>query len=281
MKLKIRYRTEYRYGSAVSLSPHTFRLFPKPDLHLKVERAEFQTNGQADVQYRRDLFDNIVAQAFYPEVSPSLEARLELDLDVQELNAFHFILDLRAAQLPFTYEAHERAVLDPYLKSGQVPVSLPFWKLEPGPTVSTLVELNRAIHDNLRYERREEGVARTARETLAAGGGACRDYAVLLAESLRSIGIAARLASGYLLESGGGERYAEGALHAWTEAFLPGAGWVGLDPTNGTFCNHCHVTAAVGLCAADIAPIVGSYYSNIPVSSSMSAALEIGSAGPG
>ena len=101
--------------------------------------------------------------------------------------------------------------------------------------------------DHLAYERREEGVAREPAETIALGRGACRDFAVLLAVLLRQMGVAARLASGYMVETGERERRAEGALHAWTEAYLPGAGWIGLDPTNGILCDHHHILAAVGL----------------------------------
>src|SRR5690606_25617776 len=99
---------------------------------------------------------------------------------------------------------------------------------------------------------------------------------VLLADTLRRAGIAARLASGYLWEEPSeAERRAEGALHAWTEAYLPGAGWVGLDPTNGVFCNHHHITAAVGLTPEDVEPISGHYYADRHVPSEMSVTLEL------
>ncbi len=275
MKLRIRYQTSYRYEEAVSFSPHIFRLFPKADTHVRVERFLFETNGNADVQYRRDLYDNIVAKCLYPGKSSELRARLELDLELQEKNAFHFVLAPHAVDLPFTYEAAERRVLEPFLQPATENVPLPFWKLEPKSTVSALVELNQAIHDNLAYERREEGEARSVNETLALGRGACRDFAVLLAETLRGVGVAARLASGYLFESGDHEKTAEGALHAWVEAYLPGAGWVGLDPTNGVFANHLHITAAVGLTTEDVTPISGRYYGDRKIPSQMSAALEL------
>ncbi len=275
MKIKIRYETKYSYEAEVSFSPHIFRLFPKADTHLKVERFVFETNPGANVQYRRDLFDNIVTHCFYPEKSRDLWARLELDLGLEERNAFHFILASRASNFPFQYEPEEIAVLTPFLSAPATPLTLPFWKARAGPTVGVLVDLNQAIHDHLRYERREEGAPRTPEETLALGAGACRDFAVLLAHALRTLGIAARLASGYLLEGGGGSRTAEGALHAWTEAYLPGAGWVGLDPTNGIFCNHNHIAAAVGLSPEDVAPISGHYYADRHVPSSMAASLQL------
>lgn len=277
MKIKILYRTDYRYENVVSFSPHVFRLFPKPDQFISTEKIAFKTNAGADIQYRKDVFDNNIAFCFYPEKGRDLIARLEIDLRLVERNAFHFLLDSHALHFPFQYKPGETRVLAPYLQpeNGNGSVRLPFWKPEPKPTVSALVELNEAIFKNLKYERRDEGVARTPEETLDLGFGACRDFAVLLAETLRSLGIAARLASGYLCEFGEQEKRAEGALHAWTEAYLPGAGWVGLDPTNGVFCNHNHITAAVGLTPDDIAPVSGSYYGKTHIGSTMTATLEL------
>jgi transglutaminase-like putative cysteine protease len=158
-------------------------------------------------------------------------------------------------------------------------LELPHWKpptrAKPRPTVPTLVELNEAVHKSIHYERREEGAARTPAETLRQKRGACRDVAVLLAEILRGMGLAARLASGYLRESGTKTRRAEGSLHAWTDVFLPGAGWVGLDATNGIFCNHNFIPAAVGLAPADVTPISGSYYHREPVPARMTNRLEL------
>lgn len=276
MKVKIRYESVYRYGSEVSFSPHVFRLFPKPDPCVTIERAVFATNDGADVQYRKDLFDNSIAACFFPKKSTEMSARLEIDLNLREKNAFHFLLDSHALDFPFFYSAEEMRALAPYLpRDDDRALHLPFWNAASKPTVAALVELNESIFRNLRYERRDSGAARLAQETLRLRAGACRDFAVLLAAALRSVGIAARLVSGYLCEFGVAEKRAEGALHAWTEAYLPGAGWVGMDPTNGTFCDHHHIAAAVGLQPEDISPISGTYYSATPVTSAMSASLEL------
>ena len=137
------------------------------------------------------------------------------------------------------------------------------------------MELNSTLHREIQYERREEGEARPARETLALRRGACRDFAVLLAGELRALGIASRLASGFLCEMGPGEKRAAGALHAWTEAYLPGAGWIGLDPTNGILCAENHIATAVGLNPGDIAPVSGTYFHAESVSAHMQATLAI------
>ena len=142
-------------------------------------------------------------------------------------------------------------------------------------TVTTLVELNKRLHECIGYERREEGAALSPAETLRLGRGACRDVTVLLAEILRQMGFAARLTSGYLRESDAETRRAEGSLHAWTEVFLPGAGWVGLDATNGVFCNHNFIGAAVGLTPADITPISGVYFHKKRIPAQMTSRLEL------
>lgn len=276
MKVEIQFQTQYSYDEPVSFSIHLFRLFPKLGRHLSVSHAAFSTNLDARVSYRRDLFDNEIASAFYPEKSALLAANLQLRLEVAERNAFDFLLESHAFELPFVYKPEEMHVLAPFCDRS-ARLELPFWKAptKPRQTVEALTELNFALHENIAYERREEGPPRAPHETLALGRGSCRDYAVLLAEALRQLGLAARLASGYLCEFGEEERRAEGALHAWTEAYLPGAGWVGFDPTNGILCNHNHITAAVGLTPADIAPILGRYFHPTHVPSQMATSLHI------
>lgn len=276
MKIKVTYRADYHYETAVSFSPHIFRLFPRVDRFVSVTGMKFKTNGDADVQYRRDLFDNEIAFCFYPRKGLDLKSTLVLNLTLRERNPFHFLLDLHALDFPFKYKPNEERVLTPFLQPQfEGTKSLPFWKPKRKPTVQALVELNEAIHKNIGYERREEGAAYAPAETLEKGEGACRDFSVLLADVLRANGVAARLASGYLCEFGEKEKRAEGALHAWVEAYLPGAGWVGMDPTNGVLTNHNHITAAVGLLPDDISPVTGSYYNKTRVASKMDASLEM------
>jgi transglutaminase-like putative cysteine protease len=272
----IHYQTQYAYAEPVSFSKHLFRLFPKSDRYLSVRRLAFQTNADATVSYRRDLFDNEIASCFYPEKSALLQAGLQIELELTPRNAFSFLLDPHALDVPFSYTARETHALAPYLQARPAP-ALSFWQSpsSPQPTIETLIALNQALHDHLTYERRDEGAAYTPEETLRLGCGACRDFALLLAEVVRGLGLAARLASGYLCEFGATEKIAEGALHAWTELYLPGAGWVGFDPTNGTLCDHHHITAAVGFTPEDISPILGNYFHSTPVPASMTASLQI------
>jgi Bacterial transglutaminase-like N-terminal region len=154
VRIEILYQMQYAYAEAVSFSRHIFRLFPKADRHLKVRTVQFQTNLDAVVSYRRDLFDNEVAVCFYPEASALLSASLRLEVELEEKNAFNFLLDGHALHLPFTYEPHEQRVLTPYLQNDPS-VELPFWQrpVSPQPTIATLVELNRAFR-NARFGQR-------------------------------------------------------------------------------------------------------------------------------
>jgi transglutaminase-like putative cysteine protease len=280
VKLGIRYQTAYSYDRAVRFSPHDVRLFPRHDRFSRVRRLDFKTNPATNVRFARDVFDNAVASCFFPEASAELQLQLALDLELDEKDPFHFILESSAVELPFDYDPEIHAVIAPYRQRRTPDVlKIPGWAQphasEKRNTVATLAELNRLLHQSIGYERREEGPARSPAETLRTRCGACRDVAVLLAELLREMGLAARLVSGYLRESDSATKRAEGSLHAWTEVFLPGAGWVGLDATNGIFCNHNFISAAVGLRPSDITPISGSYFHKEEIPNRMTSRLEL------
>jgi transglutaminase-like putative cysteine protease len=277
MKVRIRYRTDYAYETEVSFSPHTFRIFPKTDQLCLIRKIHFETNAKADIQYRRDIFDNAIAYCFYPEKGSHMKASLDIELELRERNPFNFLVDSYALEIPFDYKPEEKAALALYLKTHTRKVELPFWSAPTTRkwTVSTLVELNEAIFKNIKYERRDEGAPHPPAELLRLGVGACRDFAVLLAETLRRLGVASRLASGYLIEFGRRERRAEGSLHAWAEAYLPGAGWIGFDPTHGILCDHNHIPTGLGVTPADIAPIRGSYFGQQVVPSKMTATVQL------
>jgi transglutaminase-like putative cysteine protease len=277
MRLRIIYRAEYRYAEPVSFSPHVIRLFPRESRGLRVESSVFSTNGSAVVQWRRDLFDNLTARCFYPDAERSLGLACDAELVVQEYNPFEFLLESRALRWPVEYDPREAAALASY-RTCHVNV----WPDELSPTdgsdtVESIVMMNQWIHANIAYERREEGEAFAPRETLQRGRGACRDTAVLLAAILRFHGLGARLVSGYLWESTSdvSARRADSALHAWTEVYLPGAGWLGLDPSNGVLSDHHYAAAAVGLAPEDIAPVTGLYYGDYPVPGDLEVSLTV------
>ncbi|HEY2102215.1 MAG TPA: transglutaminase family protein [Chthoniobacterales bacterium] len=280
VKFGIRYMTAYRYDRAVTFSPHEVRLFPRNDRSYQIQRLDFRTQPATTVRFHRDLFDNVVAGCFFANPSSALELKVALELEVAAKNPFDFILAPEAVELPFAYAAEVEPLVRAYrTRQTADTIQLPGWKAPTADsrrrTVDSMVELTRALHQGIAYERREEGPARSPAETLRQMRGACRDVSVLLAEMLRELGLAARLVSGYLREADDQVRRAEGSLHAWTEVFLPGAGWVGLDPTNGIFCNHNFIATAVGLSPADITPISGSFYHRDRVPAEMTSRLEM------
>ncbi len=280
MKLGVRYETAYRYEAPVSFSTHEIRLFPRANVFTRVLRLEFETNPDANIRFRRDVFDNCVAVCSFSSPAKELRFHLELDLALEKRNPFDFILTPEGTSLPFSYRPGLERVLEPFRETGAShALEIPRWERpqseSPRPTVATLVELNERLHECVGYERREEGPAYPPEETLRRGRGACRDVALLLATILRQCGLAARLTSGYLREAESESRRAEGSLHAWTEVYLPGAGWVGMDATNGVFANHNFIAAAVGIVPADVTPIDGSFYPPLETGAQMTSRLEL------
>ena len=267
MKLTVDYSATYRYKGKVSLSPHVVRLFPRDALQARVVSLDFATNVNGSVHWRHDLFDNVVAQCFYPREDDRLVYTLRAVIAVEERNPFGFLLDSRALQWPAGYTPREREVLAAFMVAGKTDFPPALRPMSGSETVNALVTMNQWIHAHIVYERREEGAPHAPEETLRLRRGACRDTAMLLAAALRAQGFAARLVSGFLWESATDpdERKADGALHAWTEVFLPGAGWVGMDPSNGVLADHHYLAAAVGREPADIEPVSGLYFGNSTV----------------
>lgn len=277
MILQVKYRAQYRYDGKVSLSPHVVRLFPRDALQASVRSFRFATNPHGSTHWRRDLFDNVIAQCFYPREEGNLVFEFDAQIAVEERNPFGFLLDSRALQWPVEYEAREREFLAPFMRAAQTELPAALRPMSGSETVGALVGMNQWIHANIAYERRDEGDPHHPAETLRLGRGACRDTAVLLAAALRAQGLAARLVSGYLWESVSDPagRKAEGSLHAWTEVFLPGAGWVGMDPSNGVLADHHYLDAAVGITPEDIAPLKGLYFGDRKVPHILETTLEI------
>ena len=268
MKLKIKKESLYSYAEPVSFSPHHVRIFPRMDLSVKVEKVVFSTLPGADVQYRQDIFDNQIAYCFYPKPGSTLSFDIELELEVREKNPFHFLLESTGFKIPPEYKPDRAEILAPYLRpEGSCKLPEPLAPTVARPTVETLVNFNHWIHENIAYESRLHGKPYTPEEILKKGSGSCRDFAALLVEALRQNGVAARLASGFVWEGDKAEedKRASSAMHLWVEACLPGAGWIGMDPTNGVLTDHHFITTAVGRDHEDVSPISGVFYSSKPV----------------
>ncbi len=277
MLIRIDYCADYEYGDQVSLSPHVIRIFPRRDMFVHSVDLAFQCSGDADIQFRRDLFDNETAYCFFPAAVHAFQVTLRATLELKPRNALHFLLDSHGVQIPPDYSDEELVQLQTYL-AGTHTVALPA-PLSPSgrrPTVDTLMAMVRWMNEQITYERRDEGPPLPPEQLLAQRKGTCRDYTALLLEALRQNGVAARLVSGYLWKDQPSEqRIGEDDLHAWVEAYLPGAGWIGLDPTNGTFCDHHAIATAAGLTPDDIAPVSGTYYGMQQIPSRLSTRLSI------
>jgi uncharacterized protein (DUF2126 family)/transglutaminase-like putative cysteine protease len=280
MRVQIENLMRYTYEKPVSFSPHKIRLYPRTDPTIITHRLQTLANIPADVQYRRDLYDNLIASCFFSAPANTLELRVQLEVELWPKNPFHFLLAPYAVEIPFSYTEAEARVLAPYreILPGDEVDSDEIWRLDgKRSTVDALVDLAQTLHSEISYEVREDGEARPPSRTLELRSGACRDTALLAASILRKMGLAVRLVSGFLCEFqiDVRARRADSALHAWIEVFLPGGGWVGIDPTNGTFCDHRFIPTAAGVLMADIASVEGSYFGNEIVPSDFQAKLEL------
>jgi uncharacterized protein (DUF2126 family)/transglutaminase-like putative cysteine protease len=268
-QVALNHRTEYRYDRAISLGPHVIQL--RPAFHCRTPILSYTldvTPAAGSMHWQLDPLNNRLARVIFPDKTNELLVTVSLIADLSPYNPFDFLLEPSAAESPFTYAADLRAELQPYITPGTKglgPLLRGFIDAIPSSktsTVSFLLDLNRRVRDAVRYEVRMEHGVQSPEETLQRRSGSCRDSAWLLVESLRAVGVAARFVSGYLIqlaveqgEDGPTEDSAE--LHAWAEAFLPGAGWIGLDPTSGLLTAEGHIPLVCTPDAAQAAPISG------------------------
>ncbi|MFN8038242.1 MAG: transglutaminase family protein [Acidimicrobiales bacterium] len=272
----IEHRTTYRFDRAVGIAPHVVRLRPAPHCRTPIEAYSLHVEpGSHFCNWQQDPFGNHLARYVFPEPARELSFTVDLVADMTVINPFDFFIDEEAAHWPFTYDEALARDLSPYLATGTGGPLVDAWLAEverpeagaDGPTtIDFLVELNRRLHGDVAYTVRMEPGVQTPEATLAKAIGSCRDSAWLLVDLLRRLGLAARFVSGYLVQltadvealdgpSGPTEDFTD--LHAWTEVYLPGAGWVGLDPTSGLFAGEGHIPLACTPEPATAAPITG------------------------
>jgi transglutaminase-like putative cysteine protease len=270
MHLSISHRTRYEYDRAVEFLPHLLYLRPRENPLLQVEHFGFTFQPEARIQWMRDDFDNLPASVQFTASAATLEICSECTVTTSDAPPFDFLVRDYARTFPFTYEPLHRFNLSIYLTppENSVQEALRRWLDEhftdrPSETVAWLFALNQALCRSLAYRRRDEPGIQPAAETITLGTGSCRDYAALLVECARSLGIAARFVSGYMFDPNNNGA-ATGAMHAWVEVFLPGAGWIGLDPTHGLFCQNAYVPVAHAVVAESVNPIQGSFFSVVP-----------------
>ena len=263
----IRHVTTYKYKQAVAFGTHRMMLRPREDRDQKILEAGIRiTPEPIDLMWKRDRFGNHVAMARFDGRSEGLcfEGTTRLD----QVSAFLRQSDIAdfARIFPFAYPALLRFQLSHFMASRPIHPRLDRWAsgfLRPDGMTQTydlLTDLTRTIYTSFVHFARHEKGTQDPLRTLAIGSGSCRDHAVFLIAALRSLGLAARFVSGYLEIPDDQEDCEGGNTHAWVQVYVPGPGWIDLDPSNGIVGNRHHVRVAVAVEPKDAIPLQGTWY---------------------
>jgi transglutaminase-like putative cysteine protease len=265
MKIRIQHRTTYNYSEPVTFGSHRIMIRPREGHDVHIESSVLEISPAHTIRWMRDVNGNSLAKVDFSQQANQLSFYSELVLNQYDTNPLDFILEESAVNYPFVYDPESLPELAAFMAILYPRDTAPlkewldqFWK--PGEkiqTIALLQKVNVHINKTFQYTRRDEAGVQTPAETLKKNSGSCRDFATLLLEACRCWGLAARFVSGYMqceaTEAGGA------STHAWTEVYLPGAGWKGFDPTSGIMTGAQHVTVAVSRNPENAAPIAGSY----------------------
>ncbi|MGH8551244.1 MAG: transglutaminase family protein, partial [Methylococcales bacterium] len=272
IRVALNHKTSYHFDRLVLLSPHVIRLRPAVHTRTPIEAYSLTiTPKQHFINWQQDPFGNFLARVVF--LNPVRELIIEVDLvaEMTVINPFDFFVEESAKDYPFRYERQLQKELTPYFEITDNGPKLKSWlsKLDKSqkPINDFLVDLNQAVQREIEYTVRMEPGVQSCETTLDESLGSCRDSGWLLVQILRHLGLAARFVSGYLiqlspdvkpLDGPAGTEYDFTDLHAWAEAYIPGAGWVGLDPTSGLFAGEGHIPLSCTPHPVSAAPITGS-----------------------
>ena len=272
IRVAIRHQTSYQYDRLVNLSPHTFRL--RPAAHCRTPILSYSLKIKPEehfINWQQDPFGNFLARVVFNEQTKLLRFEVEVIAEIIVINPFDFFIEEYAEHFPFAYDDQLRKELSPYMEVTESGPVFEAWARDVKPTeelatIDLLVKLNQAAQQSVNYTIRLEPGIQTCDQTLTLRSGSCRDSAWLLVQLLRRLGLAARFVSGYLIQLKADTKALDGPsgtavdftdLHAWTEVYVPGAGWIGLDPTSGLFAGEGHIPLCCTPDPLSAAPVTG------------------------
>ena len=268
----IAHHTQYKYDRPVNMGPHIFRLRPAPHSRTKIKSYSLKIIPEDHyINWQQDPFGNYQARVVFNKPTTEFSFTVDLVAELTVINPFDFFLEEYAEEFPFDYDSIAKAELAPYLRKRKASPKLQalidsFKSEEKMRSVDFLVKVNQVIYELVGYGIRLEPGVQTPNETMLKGTGSCRDSAWLLVQIFRHLGLAARFVSGYLVQLTSDQKSLDGPsgpkedftdLHAWTEVYIPGAGWIGLDPTSGLFAGEGHIPLACTPEPSSAAPVTG------------------------
>ncbi|MGB5733363.1 MAG: transglutaminase family protein [Thiohalocapsa sp.] len=265
-RINISHTTEYLFASPVSLLPHRLLLRPRENHNVRIESSLLDISPVHVLQWKRDVLDNSVALASFNEPAERLHIASRVVIQHYEENPFDFLVDDYAVMHPFQYIDEEQIELAPFQQpaypSTQDRSAVEGWLgslglLQPMETFAMLNRMNQEIASRCLYQMREEPGVQPPALTLSNKSGSCRDFAALFMEGCRFLGLASRFVSGYLFAPA--TEAGNASTHAWAEAYLPGAGWKGFDPTSGEVTGNRHIGVAVARHPEAVPPVAGSF----------------------
>jgi transglutaminase-like putative cysteine protease len=264
--LQVSHTTVYRYAEPVGLGEHRMMFRPRASHDLRLISSNLAiTPEPLDLRWLHDPFDNSVAIATFAGTTTELRFESRVTLEHFVTSVPDYPLEAYARSYPFRYADEDFPILTRPLAHHYPSETVAEWALQfldPAETTGTmklLRAMTQGISEQLKYGRRIEKGVQTPEDTLRIGGGSCRDFAVLMMEACRSLGIAARFVSGYIFIPNHSGLSGGGATHAWMQAYLPGAGWVDFDPTNSIIGNRNLIRVAVAWDPYHVLPLWGTY----------------------
>ncbi len=263
--------THYKYDRLVALGPQVVRLRPAPHCRTRILSYSLRVSpAKHFINWQQDPEANYLGRFVFPEKTRELKIEVDLVAEMAVLNPFDFFLEPYAEEYPFAYQGAEKRDLAPYLVMFRgEPLFKEYLRTIPRErkrTIDWLVELNLKLSRDIKYLIRMEPGVQTPELTLLRKSGSCRDSAWLLVQLMRHLGLAARFVSGYLIQLTADMKSLDGPsgpekdftdLHAWCEVYLPGAGWIGLDPTSGLLAGEGHIPLACTPEPVAAAPVTG------------------------